>query len=84
MKENEEIKKAADEEDDLNICTITDDDEKLVQEKKKVSSDIDVKFKSPDAHLLPSVQEASMMCTIHRQYFYTFAKKSWIGDSGTS
>ena len=38
------------------------------------------KFKTLYGNLLPSKHEASMMCTIYRQSFYTFTKNAWIGN----
>ena len=64
------------EEDELVLCTIIDDDEELVQEKKKVSFANNVKLKTLHADLLPFMQEVSMMCTIHGQFFYILRKNA--------
>ena len=38
----------------------------------------DLKFKILHADVLPSMQEASLVCTIDEQSFYIFTKNAWI------
>ena len=41
-----------------------------------------VKFKTMHADVVPSMKEASMMCTIAGQSLYKFTKNTWIGILG--
>ena len=73
-KQNEKAKMAVDEEDELILCIIIDNDEKPLEEKKKVSFADDDKFKTLHSDLLTSMHETGTMCTIDGQLFYTFTK----------
>ena len=80
--ESKKAEKAFDDlEDDLVLCTITEDIESI-QKRKKINFINDVKFnKIPLVFLLPMNREIDMMCTINGEGYFSCIKYTWMRDS---
>ena len=84
-KENEKAEKTVGETGDLILCTTINNE--MVQNEevnKKESFSDGIEIKAPHTDLLPTSQEAGMMCMIDGETSFTLMKNIWVHDLGAS